>query len=215
MITIYGIGSPYAARVRAALIWKDLPFEHVNVDLGKKSAEFLRLTPIETVPVVQDGDIVLCDSLHALDYFDRHYPATYQMLGGNERERARVLTVMEACNKIASYFGPLYMENASIAERMQRSGKSFRVFQYSPEQKKDLQAEISYRLNRIKEFYGSQQFCIGRFSAADAAVLALLRSTVSFGMDIGAWKEWQNMLLQQEKIASMFPSENEKGVRSI
>ncbi|MBI2145926.1 glutathione S-transferase [Candidatus Woesearchaeota archaeon] len=215
MITIYGIGSPYAARVRAALIWKDLPFEHVNVDLGKKSAEFLRLTPIETVPVVQYGDIVLCDSLHALDYLDRHYTATYQMLGGNERERIKILTVMEACNKIASYFGPFYMENPSIAERMQKSGKSFRVFQYSPEQKKDLQAEISYRLNRIREFYGPQQFCIRRFSAADAAVLALLRSTVSFGMDIGAWKEWQDTLLEQEKIARMFPPENEKGVRSI
>ena len=215
MITVYGIRSPYVARVRASLLHKQLPFEHVNVNMRKKSDKFKKLTPIETIPVVVDTDgTVLCDSFQALDYLDAKYPQTYKMLGENLPERVKILTIIEAADKMMSFFGPLYIEKFQLAESQRESGRSHRALIYDEQQKKDLQKEITYRLGRIKDLRDGM-FFTRKFSAADAAILSLFSNMDTLGLEIGEWKAWRERLLENQTIAKMFASPEEKGVRDI
>lgn len=214
MITIYGIQSPYVARVRAALIFKNLPFQHINVNLRQKSAAFKALTLTETIPVMQDKDLVLCDSLHALLYLDERYPQ-YLMLGGTWPEKSKILAIIAAVDKISSYFPPLYLHKYYSQEQLRETHATFKGLQYDEEQKEDLHRSTTYRLNRIKDVM-QKPFCLAQFSAADAALLALLRSMNSHQLPIDSfWQDWMNNLLQNPAIAQIFPAAEEKGVGEL
>ncbi len=216
MITIYGITSPYASRVRAALLQKGLPFQHVNVNMTIKSAEFKGLTPTETIPVVEDNGVVMCDSLHALMYLDEKYPHTYPMLGPDLPTKIKILSVIAAVDKIASFFGPLYVEKGNREETLRKNHASHKAFRYDEQQKQDLRKDIAYRMGKIEKILGEKQFFSGQFSAADAAMLALLRQLDFFGETIPQfWQKWRKPLLEDQKIAAMFAPQDEKGVREI
>lgn len=216
MITIYGITSPYASRVRASLIQKGLPFQHVNVNMTVKSAEFKGLTPTETIPVVEDNGLVMCDSLHALIYLDEQYPQTYPMLGKDIPTKIKILSVMAAVDKIASFFSPLYVEKFNREEILRQNHSFHKAFRYDEEQKNDLRTDLAYRLGKIEKILDGQKFFSGQFSAADAAMLALLRQLDFFGEPLSEfWQEWRTPLLQDAKIAAMFAPAQEKGVREI
>ena len=150
MITIYGITSPYASRVRASLLQKGLPFQHVNVNMTVKSAEFKGLTPTETIPVVEDNGTILCDSLHAVIYLDEQYPHTYSMLGKDMPTRIKILSVIAAVDKIASFFGPLYVEKFNREELLRQNHFSHKAFRYDEQQKQDLRKDLAYRLGKIE-----------------------------------------------------------------
>ena len=215
MITIYGITSPYASRVRAAVIHKGLPFQHVNVNMTVKSAEFKELSLTETIPVVEDNGLVMCDSLHALIYLDEQYPHTYPMLGNNMPTKIKILSVIAAVDKIASFFGPLYVEKFNREEVLRQNHASHKAFRYDEEQKKDFREDVNNRLCKIAELVQEKYFTT-QFSAADAAMLTLFKQLDFFGETIPmVWQEWRKELLQDTKIASMFAPAEEKGVREI
>lgn len=216
MITIYGITSPYASRVRASLLQKELHFQHVNVNMTVKSAEFKGLTPTETIPVVEDNGTILCDSLHAIIYLDEQYPHTYPMLGKDLPTKIKIMTVIAAVDKIASFFGPLYVEKFNREEILRQNHTSHKAFRYDERQKQDLRKDIAYRLGKIEKLLDRKQFLTGQFSAADAALLALLRQLDFFNEPIPEfWQEWRKPLLQDAKIAAMFAPPEEKGIREI
>jgi glutathione S-transferase len=213
MITIYGINGAHVSRLRSALIWKGLDFEHVSVNLGQRSEEFKNLTPAETIPVLKDGEVIVSESLAAVQYLDEKYP-TYQMFGNTAEERSQAKNVCWAVDRIGHYLPPLYIEKFGMVEGMNNNGKSHRANVYSENQKQDLQKEISYRLDKLAKlktgkFFGNQ------FSLADASMLGLLRTLQWLEIDVGTWKDWSNELMQNEKIAKMFPAEDLKGVREI
>ena len=215
MITIYGIQSPYVARVRAVLLQKGLQFQHVSVNLGQKSEAFKKLTPIETIPVIEDDDgTVICDSLHAILYLDEKYPV-YKMLGNDWKTKLKILTVVEAVDKAYFYLSPLYIEKNDLRERLIQSGRSHRARVYSEQEKQDMRKEVQYRLQRLEALRG-KKFFTSQFSAADAAMLSLLRQMHYFAEEIPAfWKKLYDDLLKDAKIAAMFPAQDEKGVREI
>ena len=215
MITIYGITSPYASRVRAAVIQKGLPFQHVNVNMTVKSAEFKELTLTETIPVVEDNGLVMCDSLHALMYLDEQYPHTYPMLGKNMPTKIKILSVMAAVDKISSFFGPLYVEKWNREEILRQNHSFHKAFRYDKEQKEDFRADVQYRLSKIAALVEGK-YCTEQFSAADAAILALLKQLDFFGEPLSEfWQDWKKTLLEDTKIAAMFAPAEEKGVREI
>lgn len=215
MIMVYGITSPYASRVRASLLQKGLPFQHVNVNMTLKSAEFKQLTPTETIPVVEDNGLVMCDSLHALLYLDEKYPHTYAMMGKNLQEKIHILTAIAAIDKMGSFFGPLYVEKFNREETLKQHHAAHKAFRYDPQQKEDLRKDVSYRLGKIKSLLHEKYFT-EQFSAADAALLSLLRQLDFFNEVIpGFWQEWRKPLLNDTKIAAMFAPADEKGIREI
>lgn len=87
MITIHGVYRSRASRNFWLLEETGTPFRQVPViqayrladpyaadaPLNTQSAEFIRLNPNATVPVMQDGDLVLCESLAINLYLARQY----------------------------------------------------------------------------------------------------------------------------------------------
>lgn len=98
MITLFDVPiSPYAQKVKLALLEKGLPFETKIVDLSAPDAEFCAASPRLEVPILFDGDARLFDSKVILEYLDEQYP-TPALLPVGALERARVRTLQELCD---------------------------------------------------------------------------------------------------------------------
>lgn len=91
-------------RLRIALALKGLSYESVPVHLLKgggeqHSAAFRAVNPAGLVPVLQDGDAVLTQSVAIMEYLDEAYPEPHLLprdLLGRARVRALALTI--ACD---------------------------------------------------------------------------------------------------------------------
>jgi len=59
------------------------------------------------------------------------------------------------------------------------------------------------------------KFFTDQFSTADAALISELAALEHLGIDLGSWKNWRDELMQDEKIAKMFPSKEEKAIKEI
>lgn len=72
----YARPSIYARPVWLALIEKQLSFELVAVDLSGRQfkPEFLAVNPFGHVPVLEDGDFRVIESMAILDYLEARYP---------------------------------------------------------------------------------------------------------------------------------------------
>lgn len=217
MITLYGMQSQHVARVRAALIQKGLDFQHIGVNLGQKSEEFKKLTPVDKIPVLEDSDsTVIWDSTHILEYLDAKYPETYRMMGKNAKEKARILNVIAIVQRITEVLPPLYIEKFNRTEDMYKSrGESHRFRTYDDQEKSDMKKDVAYRLERLEKILNGQKFFTGQFSGADAAMISELGTLEFLGLDIGLWKKWKENLMKDSSIAKMFISQEEKPVKEI
>jgi glutathione S-transferase/RNA polymerase-associated protein len=94
--------SPFAQKVKIALIEKDLEFETVPVSLASPPEELTKLNPRAEVPILLDGDTAVWDSTIILDYLEDRFPepglwpqvATER----SPAERARVRELEEVCD---------------------------------------------------------------------------------------------------------------------
>jgi maleylacetoacetate isomerase/maleylpyruvate isomerase len=96
--------SSAAYRVRIALALKELDYETVAVHLTKGGGEqfgavFSALNPQQLLPVLEDGDDTLSQSLAIIEYLDEAYPGV-ALLPATAIERARVrsLALAIACD---------------------------------------------------------------------------------------------------------------------
>src|SRR5690242_20543878 len=79
--------SPYARKIRIAMLEKNLSFELREVDLSKRSAEFMTVSPLAKVPVLVDDDGTrIFDSTVIAEYLEDRYPET-RLYGASWRER--------------------------------------------------------------------------------------------------------------------------------
>jgi glutathione S-transferase len=87
--------SIFPRRVQIALREKGIPCEEVQVDLpagAHRTPEFRRLNPFEQMPVIEDGDVVVSESVAILEYLDERYPQPALMpVGAARRAAARQL----------------------------------------------------------------------------------------------------------------------------
>jgi len=89
--------SPYAQKVKLALLEKGLSFETQLEDLTQPSDELRRSSPRLEVPALLDGDVLLHDSSIILEYLEDAYPEP-ALLPRGARERARVRWIEELCD---------------------------------------------------------------------------------------------------------------------
>ena len=64
-------------RVRIAFREKGIAYEEVEVDLpagAHRRPEFLRLNPFGQVPVLEDGELVIAESVAILEYLEERFP---------------------------------------------------------------------------------------------------------------------------------------------
>jgi len=97
---LYGyFRSSAAYRVRIALNLKGLAYRQAPVSLLKaeqRSADFLALNPQGLVPALQDGDVLLTQSLAICEYLDEAYPDTVALMPADPVLRARVRALAQA-----------------------------------------------------------------------------------------------------------------------
>lgn len=97
---LYGyFRSSAAYRVRIALNLKGLAYRQAPVSLVKaeqRSADFLALNPQGLVPALQDGEVLLTQSLAICEYLDDAYPDTVHLLPADPVLRARVRAFAQA-----------------------------------------------------------------------------------------------------------------------
>jgi glutathione S-transferase/RNA polymerase-associated protein len=89
--------SPYAQKVKMALIEKGVEFETRIPDLDKPEPEFVRASPRLEVPALVDGEAVLFDSSVIVEYIEDRWPDT-ALLPASPLERARVRMLEEVCD---------------------------------------------------------------------------------------------------------------------
>ena len=198
MIQLFGITSPYVFRVRAALTFKGLPFEHVGVNLRARSEAFKQLTPVGKIPVLQDEDgTVVWDSLNIVRYLDAKYPDTYQMFDGDAVAQAHIGNVVALADKVAAASTPLYMGKIGFPEA-------------PDEEKEKARATIAEAIRRLAGILDGKAFFTNQFSHADSAVLSALGSLMYFGEGMGDLSIWFTQKMQDPKIGLMFSPEGEK-----
>lgn len=95
--------SSAAYRVRIALNYKGLPYEQVPVSLldGDQCSEaHLARNPQGLVPALQDGDLILNQSLAICEYLDDEYPDTEKLLPAiaSEKAKVRAMAQLIACD---------------------------------------------------------------------------------------------------------------------
>ena len=95
MLTLFSYNvSPYAAKVRAVLAYKGVPFtERVVHPLER--GEVVRLSQQVAVPIIDDGGTVVADSTRIVAYLDERYPSR-PVIPRDAALRARAL-LLEEC----------------------------------------------------------------------------------------------------------------------
>ena len=75
MITLYDADRcPYCARVRIVLAEKGIGYETVTVDLDDRPAWIYEKNPLGKVPVLEEGEFVLPESVVINEYLEERYP---------------------------------------------------------------------------------------------------------------------------------------------
>jgi glutathione S-transferase/RNA polymerase-associated protein len=89
--------SPYAQKVKIALLEKGVPFEAVLPDFFGADERFVAASPRLEVPALLDGDTAVFDSTIILEYIEDRWPRP-ALLPAAPAERARVRMIEEVCD---------------------------------------------------------------------------------------------------------------------
>lgn len=113
MLKVIGSGlSPFARKVRVALIEKGLDYEHDPViPQMNPPAGFEKISPLGKIPVLQDGDFTVPDSSVILAYLERSHPRP-SLYPADPREYARALWYEEyADTKLLEATAQFFVQN--------------------------------------------------------------------------------------------------------
>jgi glutathione S-transferase len=89
MITLYGANaSPFVRKVMAVLAMKELPYEHIPSMPFSGDKELARVSPLQKVPALIDGDLNIADSKVICRYLESAYPDV-PVYPTNLKDRAR------------------------------------------------------------------------------------------------------------------------------
>jgi glutathione S-transferase len=98
---------PYAQRTRLVLAAKKIPHETVNVSLVQKPEWFLKKNPAGQVPVLEQDQRILNESLVTSDYLDEAYPDN-PLHPSDPYLKAKQKLIVEAFQQITGSFYALF-----------------------------------------------------------------------------------------------------------
>ena len=153
-ITLYGTPlSGHCHRVELLLLALGLPYQYVEAPAAlRRSAEFRALNPLQQVPVLRDGELVLADSNAILVYLAKRYDSAGRWLPEEPVAAARVQRWLSVAAGEVMY-GPA---TARMALLWGMPGDPKRA------------KEIGERLLRFMD----EHFAAGAYLAADHATIA-------------------------------------------
>jgi glutathione S-transferase len=150
--------SIFPRRIRIALHEKAIRCEEVLVDLpggATRSAEFRRLNPFGQVPVLEDGDLVLYESVAILEYLEDTHP-TPPLLPRDPVGRARTRQLMlTAGDHLAPAFKRWVMRFFTPEGAWDRDDQARAV------------DEIGTHLDVLEAVLGDRDYLVGPFTLAD------------------------------------------------
>jgi glutathione S-transferase len=154
---------PYCARVRIVLAEKGLPYETVVVDLDDRPAWIYEKNPLGKVPVLEEEDFVLPESVVIMEYLEERYPEP-PLWPADPAERAGGRLLVERFDELSRSYYALRRGEDDARER--------------------LDAELA----ALDSLLAGRPFLTGReFGLADAAYLPwILRAEAMLGVDLDA-----------------------------
>jgi glutathione S-transferase len=162
MTLLYDIPmSPYAQKVKMALIEKGVPFETRIPDLDQPHAEFVAASPRLEVPALKDGDTVIFDSSVIVEYIEDRWPEP-ALLPKSPAERARVRMLEELCD---TAYDAVNWGIAEIAIFKRAEGEvATRLYARAAEQIAGLNAYLERQLE-TRAFLNGDSFGFGDIAA--------------------------------------------------
>ena len=199
MLTLYEHPlSPYAQKVKFALIEKGLPFEVKIPDLlGGSNDEFVAASPRREVPTLVDGAITVFDSTIILEYLEDKWP-TPPMLPREPAERARVRMLEEFCD---TYYEAINWALYEIRVFKRASGTlADQLVGRAGEQIAGVNARLERELGS-RECFNGTTFGWGDVSVFPAVNAAALNGfPPSAGSKLGAWLDRVRQRPSSQKI---------------
>lgn len=166
-------------RVRIALHLKGLDFEYRPIHLLKaehRSPEYLRINPQGEVPALQDGDLVISQSLPILEYLDEKYPE----LPLYPKDLGRRALVRQFCENINAYMHPVC--NLKILQYLETE----HGYDLSMKEKwiAHWQGPGFQALEKLAEQHAGK-YCFGdQITAADLCLIPMMFSARRFHVDL-------------------------------
>ncbi len=159
---------PFSRKIRLALAEKGLAFEPVEVEPWRAGDAFLDLNPAGEVPVLADGELVLCDSNAIAEYLEEAYPEP-SLYGTRLEQRAetRRLVFWFDVKFRQEVTDPLFGEK--LLKRLKRAGTP------DSERLRRGAASLHHHLRYIGALYEVRRWLAGdELSMADLAAAAHL-----------------------------------------
>jgi glutathione S-transferase len=154
---------PYCARVRIVLAEKGVGYETVPVDLDDRPAWIYEKNPLGKVPVLEEGELVLPESVVINEYLEERYPEP-ALWPADPAERA---------------------EGRLLVERFDSLSRPYYALRRGEE---DARERLAEQLSGLDDLLAGRPYLTGRqFGLADAAYLPwILRAESSLGVDLDA-----------------------------
>jgi glutathione S-transferase len=163
VITLYDADRcPYCARVRIVLAEKGIGYETVTVDLDDRPAWIYEKNPLGKVPVLEEGEFVLPESVVINEYLEERYPQP-ALWPADPAERAGGRLLVERFDSLSRYY-------------------------YARRGEEDARVGLDEQLAGLDGLLAGPPFLTGReFGLADAAYLPwILRAESNLGVDLDA-----------------------------
>ncbi|HEX4739645.1 MAG TPA: glutathione S-transferase family protein [Allosphingosinicella sp.] len=175
--------SPYVRKVLACILLKGLDYEIDPITPFYGSDEFQQLSPLRRIPVMIDGDTILCDSSVICAYLDERYPG-YALLPESVEDRARARWFEEYADTrlgdvfIWGLFYPKIVHPIVWGE----AGEAARI-------EKNLAEDIPAALDYLESQLPAEGWLFSAFGLADIAIASFFRNAdyAAFTVDAERW----------------------------
>jgi glutathione S-transferase len=165
--------SLFPRRVRIAVREKNLAIEEIEVDVRKganRSVEFRRLNPFAQIPVLDDGGLVIAESVAILEYLEERY-AEPPLLPRTTAERAvaRQLMLWSGDYLVPpwkAWMAPMMPTGAVVDEAAARRGRE----------------DIAAHLDVLEPRLRTSEWLVGAFSLADVCYAPVVTVLEAIGL---------------------------------
>lgn len=183
-LKLHGIAGSRAIRCLWMLEELGVPYTHVPVDFRgqTRTADFLALNPNGHIPVLQDGELVVWESLAINLYLARRCGGPLAPVG-HEEDAACLMWSFWAANEIERECVAILLHREALPEERRR-----------PEAARQAEGRLREPLKVLEEHLARRSFlAAARFTVADlnvASILAWARPATALMADFPAVSSW-------------------------
>lgn len=194
---------PYVQRAAIVLNEKGLPFERRDIDLARKPAWFLAVSPLGKTPVLLVGEVALFESAVICEYLDETAPP--RLHPASPLQRAQHRAWMEFGSALLNRIGSFYNAPDEPALRARA-------------------AEIRAQFEQLERTLGAGPYFAGEsFSLVDAVFGPVFRYFEVFDTigEFGFWaglprlQAWRQQLAQRPSVAQAVGADYSERLREF